>query len=126
MIDLTITVSVIIALCAIISPIFVSIINNLYNIRMKKIEITKDFRLRAVENYIIALEILYKAPHIENAEENYEKALGSATIHVSSKTLDKMLDIDSRITRYDEKENDDRLASDIKQLCLLLHKEIKV
>lgn len=126
MVDLTITISVIIALCAIISPILVAIINNLYNMRMKKIEITKEFRLKAIENYVIALEVLCKAPHLENSEENYEKALGSAMIHVSSKTLDKMLEIDTRISRYNEGENDADLASDVKKLCLLLHQEIKI
>lgn len=37
-IDLTVTVSVIIALCAIISPVITTIINNLHEEKMKKIE----------------------------------------------------------------------------------------
>lgn len=40
--DLTISISVIVALCAIISPILTSIINNRYQIKLKRMELSKQ------------------------------------------------------------------------------------
>lgn len=40
--DLTISISVIVALCAIISPILTSIINNQYQLKLKRIELTQQ------------------------------------------------------------------------------------
>lgn len=54
-IDLTVTISVIIALCAIISPILVAFINNHYNLKLKKIEIANTYKIKAFENYIAKL-----------------------------------------------------------------------
>ena len=39
MIDLTITITSLLALCAIISPIFTAIINNKYQLKLKKLEL---------------------------------------------------------------------------------------
>ena len=40
--DLTISISVIVALCAIISPILTSIINNRYQLKLKRMELSKQ------------------------------------------------------------------------------------
>lgn len=57
--DLTISISVIVALCAIISPILTAIINNRYQIKIKRIELAqqehRDFVLHhrnVYENYL--------------------------------------------------------------------------
>ena len=57
--DLTITVSVIVALCAIISPIITSVINNHYQIKLKEIELheknleqTVFYKRTIFENYL--------------------------------------------------------------------------
>lgn len=41
-IDLTITISVIVTLVAIISPIFTSVINNIYQLKLKKLELKQS------------------------------------------------------------------------------------
>ena len=40
-IDITITISVIVALCAIISPILTAFINNTHQLRLKKIDLAQ-------------------------------------------------------------------------------------
>ena len=55
--DLTVTVSVIIALCAIVSPILVAIINNRHQRKMKQLEIAKEHKMKAFETYLCNLEI---------------------------------------------------------------------
>lgn len=50
-IDLTITISVVLALAAIISPIIVSIINNKYQLKLKKIENYDIEKLNTFEKY---------------------------------------------------------------------------
>lgn len=49
--DLTITISVILALSAILSPIFVSIINNKYQLKIKKIENYDIAKRNALEHF---------------------------------------------------------------------------
>lgn len=62
-IDLTISISVIVALCAIISPILTSVINNKYQLKLKKME---------MEQENIKNTVLYK----RNIFENYLKYSG--------------------------------------------------
>lgn len=56
-IDITITISVIVTLCAIISPIATAIINNHYQLRLKKM----DLEQKNIEN-----TVLYKRAVFEN------------------------------------------------------------
>ncbi len=49
--DLTITISVILALSAILSPILVAIINNCYQLKIKKIENNDLAKRSALENF---------------------------------------------------------------------------
>lgn len=62
-IDLTISISVIVALCAIISPILTAIINNIYQLKLKKLELKQE----NIKN-----TVLYK----RNIFENYLKYSG--------------------------------------------------
>lgn len=57
--DLTISISVIVALCAIISPILTSIINNRYQLKLKRMELSKQeyqdsilYQRNVYENYL--------------------------------------------------------------------------
>lgn len=70
-IDFTITISVILALAAIISPIIVSIINNKYQLKLKKIE-----------NYDIAKR---------NAFEKYSKNVGNYIVFGSRENQLEMI-----------------------------------
>lgn len=70
-IDLTITISVVLALAAIISPIIVSIINNKYQLKLKKIE-----------NYDIARR---------NTFENYSRAVGNYVTYGNMKNQLEMI-----------------------------------
>lgn len=49
--DLTISISVIVALCAIISPILTAIINNRYHIKMKRMELSQQEYSNSVLHY---------------------------------------------------------------------------
>ncbi len=74
MIDLTITVSVIIALCAIISPILTSLINNRHQRQLKKLEI-KEQRYQET--------VIYK----KNIFEKYLKCASRCVIYANEDSL---------------------------------------
>lgn len=63
-IDFTITISVILALAAIISPIIVSIINNKYQLKLKQIENYDIAKRNALEKYssTVGEYITYNSP----------------------------------------------------------------
>lgn len=73
-IDLTVTISVIIALCAIISPIFTAIINNRHQIKMKKLELKQ----KEYEDTVMYERNLY---------ENYLKYAGRCIYYADSEAL---------------------------------------
>lgn len=72
-VDLTITISVILALAAIISPIFTTIINNRYQLKIKKLEVKQKeyeqniLRKREIfENYLRYLNDVFQNPTKES------------------------------------------------------------
>ena len=73
-IDLTVTISVIIALCAIVSPIFTSIINNMHQTKIKKLELKQQ----KYRDTII---------HQRNFFENYLKHAGRCIYYADSDAL---------------------------------------
>ncbi len=73
-IDLTISISVIVALCAIISPILTAIINNRYQLKLKRIELSQQEYLET---------ILY----CRNIYENYLKYTGRCIYHSDTDAL---------------------------------------
>lgn len=83
--DLTISISVIVALCAIISPILTAIINNRYQIKMKRIELSQQeyrdtvlYHRDVYENYLKhAGRCIYYADHdaLKDYGEYYYSAL---------------------------------------------------
>lgn len=77
-IDLTISISVIVALCAIISPILTSIINNRYQLKMKKMELEQEnikntilYKRNIFENYL-----KYSGERISYADASAQKNYG--------------------------------------------------
>lgn len=75
-IDLTITISVIVALAAIISPILTAIINNRHQLKLKKIEASAKEYERS---------ILYKRKILES----YLKHAGNCIVHSNHDSLHK-------------------------------------
>ena len=73
-IDLTVTVSVIIALCAIVSPILTAIINNRHQLKIRKLEMQE----RLYENTVMYQRKIF---------ENYLKYLGKCASHADVNAL---------------------------------------
>lgn len=73
-IDLTITISVIVALCAIVSPIFTAIINNAHHTKIKKMELRQQ---RYIETTL----------HIRELFESYLNYTARYLNHPDSKTF---------------------------------------
>lgn len=73
-IDLTVTVSIIIALCAIISPILTAIINNHHQLKLRKLEL----REKQYENTIVYQRSIF---------ENYLRASGKCITHANPDAL---------------------------------------
>lgn len=72
-IDLTISISVIVALCAIISPILTAIINNCYQLKIKKLELKQKeyeqsilYKRNIFENYLRYLNDVFQNPTKES------------------------------------------------------------
>ena len=71
--DLTITISVIVALAAIVSPILTAIINNHYALKMKRMELKQQeyaqkvaYKREIFENYLRHLSAAYHSPESED------------------------------------------------------------
>lgn len=105
-IDISITISVIVALCAIISPILTTIINNRYQMKVKKLEAEQRFyedtivRKRTIfENYLKAASrcaIRAKGEYLAEYGEYYI----SAFIYAPSDIRTDMINIHNLMTEY--------------------------
>ena len=95
--DLTVTVSVIIALSAILSPIIVAVINNRYNLKLKKIEFASDKKINSFETYLSNLRIYLNYPKPEKYNM-YRNAMSTAILYASQSTLKIIFEIDDCIS----------------------------
>nr|WP_300821894.1 hypothetical protein [uncultured Acetatifactor sp.] len=108
--DLTISISVIVALCAIISPILTSIINNRYQIKLKCMELSKQeyrdsilYQRNIYENYLkYAGRCIYHADN--NAKKDYGEYYYSALMYAPPDIRSDMLEANKLMSenRYDE------------------------
>ena len=106
-IDLTVTISVIIALCAIISPIFTTIINNCHQFKLKKMELKQRnyeqtvLRERKIyEDYLkYAGRCIYHADHITIKE--YGEYYYLALMIAPQELRPDMIEANNMIARYD-------------------------
>ena len=107
-IDLTVTISVIIAICAIISPVLVALINYHHQYKMRTLETKHDEEVNKhnmvynhvvllFETYLGTLEGCMKNMTYE-AQEKYGVALGNTLIYASYTSQTIMLDIDDKVT----------------------------
>lgn len=92
-IDLTVSISVILALSAILSPIIVSIINNHHQLKIKRIEINEKYIISAFQNYLSKLEECISFNVVDYYQE-YNKAFGQALLYASPKSKELMKQID--------------------------------
>lgn len=121
-VDLTITVSIIIALCAIVSPIIVAIINNRHNIKIRYIDIANDYKMKAFEKYLDDVRKLTSSDN-ENLIYIYNQSFSSAMLYASSNTLQFMFEIDSLIS---SRKIDTIDSNKIIKLCKLLQKDLGI
>lgn len=70
-VDLSLTITGVIAICAIVSPIAVAIVNNIYALKFKKMEIRVNGQTKALESYLIAVGNIIDS-HSSQKYCNYE------------------------------------------------------
>ena len=103
--DLSITISAIIAIAAIISPILTTLINNHHQKKLKEIEIKQEYNEKVISHQKQAFEnYLYKAgkhigAHCSNieAEKEYYEAYFVACLYASNGLKSKMDEADDLI-----------------------------
>lgn len=112
-IDLTISISVIVALCAIVSPILTAIINNRYQIKLKRLELSRQeykdsvlYQRDICENYLkYAGRCIYYADH--DALKDYGEYYYSALMYVPPDIQDDMIKANGLMLedKYDDASN---------------------
>lgn len=122
-IDLSLTIVSIIALCAIISPVLVSIINNRHDLKIKKIEITNNRKIKAFEQYLTNIEcLIFNKGYDLDKIGIYKNSLGCALLHSSNTTRAVMLKIDNEL----DNKNFDKAEMLLDDLCLNLQNDLQV
>ena len=105
--NLSVTISVIVAICAIISPILTAIINNHYQYKLRKLDDEKELRKTStmykrdiLENYLKYLgECHVRAT--TDSESNYGKYYFLAYLYAPSTVLPLMEKIDDYYSNHD-------------------------
>ena len=120
-IDLSITISVILALSAILSPIIVAIINNRHQRKMKQLEMANEHKIRAIEEYMSKL-VEYITRPSSHVRKEYGYSFGQALLYVSSSNRKLMIEIDNLVKDYCKMEN---IADKIETLAQKLQRELE-
>ena len=102
--DLTISISVILAICAIISPIATTIINNVYQLKLKKlkykqkeIEAFSYYKRGVYEDYVRYTGQCLARPAQRDNLEDYGKFYGLALIYFSEELISDLQQLDTAI-----------------------------
>lgn len=104
--NLNVTVSIIVAICATTSPIFTAIINNRYQLKLKLMERqdalyekTVFYQQKILENYLksAAKCISFSS---ESQLVDYGEAFGLASLYAEDEFLEKMNELDALIRGY--------------------------
>lgn len=95
-IDLTVTISVIVALCAIISPILTTIINNLFQLKLKRLESSQKryedtvlHKREIFENFLSAFNQVCQLPTNE-AIAQYSSSYSLVYVYLPKKVRDDL------------------------------------
>ena len=127
-IDLTITISVIVALAAIISPVLTSFINNKHQLKLKRLELEQQkyeqtvmYKRNIFENYLKGVSGI---SHYSTTKENwsyYSENYPLAFMYLPPEVQKKMSLINNLIRNSQYQE----LIKHIDELSLLINAELK-
>ena len=120
--NLTVTISVILGLAAIISPILVAVINNHHNYKIRKLELATDKKIEAFESYTRSLTKYLNVPTDTNLKWVKSSFCG-AIIYVSVPTFKMMEKINDLLVKGELKVIRDDYLSEV---CRLLQKDLGV
>ena len=120
--NLTVTISVILGLAAIISPILVAVINNNHNYKIRKLELATDKKIEAFESYTRSLTKYLNVPTDTNLKWVKSSFCG-AIIYVSVPTFKMMEKINDLLVKGELKVIRDDYLSEV---CRLLQKDLGV
>lgn len=94
--DLTFTLTSVIALAAIISPIFVTLLNNHYQLKLKSMETLNSQRFSAIEKYLNSAGKYIDRGTVINSNE-YESTKGLVYLYVDKSTWTVIDNLDQYI-----------------------------
>ncbi len=102
-IELTITISVILALAAIISPIFTTIINNRYQLKIRKLEVKQKeyeqsilYERNIFENYLRYLNDVFQNPTKESLS-GYAQYYPLASMYLPPNVREKLSAVNHKL-----------------------------
>lgn len=102
-IDLTISITVIVAIAAIISPVITTLLNNHYQLKIKKMEMQQKqyedtvlYRRQVIENYLQALSVIMQNFSRSNLEI-YAKYYSIAYLYLPDTIQEEMSNINHEI-----------------------------
>lgn len=95
-IDASLTIMGIIALCAIISPVIVTILNNRHALKMKKLELRSANKTKVLEEYLLAVGKILDV-YSSQSTCDYEARKGLAYLYAPKSAWPKMDKLDEYI-----------------------------
>lgn len=114
-IDSTITISVILALVALLSPIITTLINNHHQLKMKRLEIQYQQKQKAVEKYLNSVG-KYITLASASIEANYIESKGLIYFHMNRSAWHLIDELDKAITARDTNKVNELLPKVCKEL----------
>ena len=126
-IDLTISISVIVALAAVISPILTAIINNRYQLKLKRMELKqKEYeetimhKRNIFENYLRYLNDVFQHPKAE-ALSNYAQYYSLAYMYLPDDVREKLSNVNHKLGKSAHAD----IVDDVDEIISAVSKELQ-
>lgn len=123
-IDLTITISVILALVSLLSPIIVTALNNYHQLKIKHLDFLYGQKFRVIEQYVNATGqyLAYSSPENYVA---YNEAKGMVYLYTPTQLWATIDELDKIIFRPDKEKSEELFRIICKELSKSLEKANK-
>lgn len=129
-IDLTLTITGVIALCAIISPSITALINNRYQLKLREMELAAEenkelhFYHRSIYKNYIQNTLRYIHSKDQKSMRAYSKSYSLALIYFPNELTESIVQINNDI--FDNNSNTDDLLHSLNVLSKRIHDIIEI
>ena len=122
--DSTLSFALIITIASIFVPFFTTLVNNIYNLRIKKMDMYEQAKRNSLEKFIDAVSSVITLPCMENLRLYYS-ALNNLYIYFSIDIGDDIKKLNNQIDQFNINDDSTSIQKTLNNITVVLSRQIK-